>query len=279
MKNLILFTLLCFNLSAQTPGAGVTDLEGNNYSTVIIGSQEWMAENLRTTKFANGNILPNQSNENLSGFYTTPAWDYWGQDSTMEIPYGKLYNWWAVVDPRNICPQGWHVPSDDEWNTLIGFLDPTFYPTATGAQSYTAGGKMKTIGTAFWNSPNAGATNESGFSGLPGGLRYYQFGFGGENTDGYWWSSTEINSVYGCGRQLHFEVSHIIRGTTLQKQYGLSVRCLKGTAPLGMIELKPEGKELIKITDLLGRETEYKPNTVLIYVYSDGTTEKMLNFE
>ena len=134
--------------------------------TVKIGEQEWMVENLNVDKFKNGDaILEAKTGEAWEKAIAQgkPAWCYYGMDSTNEEKYGKLYNWYVVNDPRGLAPKGWHVPSDSEWQTLIDFL---------GGES-VAGGKMKETGNTFWNSPNTGATNTSGFTALPGGYRYH----------------------------------------------------------------------------------------------------------
>ena len=111
MKRLIIIPLFSINLLAQTPGSGITDVEGNQYATVIIGSQEWMAENLKTTKYANDEIIPNVTDDAQWSNLSTIAWAYFDNNSLYDNPYGKLYNWYVAADPRNVCPTGWHVPS------------------------------------------------------------------------------------------------------------------------------------------------------------------------
>ena len=122
-KNLLITAIAVFGISsttlAQTPGVGVTDFDGNNYTTVIIGNQEWIGENLRASHYSNGEIISNITNINQWSNLTTGAWAHYNNDIQFENPYGKLYNWYAVVDTRNICPSGWHVPSDNDWNELI----------------------------------------------------------------------------------------------------------------------------------------------------------------
>jgi len=141
----------------------VTGNDGNVYQVVRIGNQCWMAENLRTTRYANGDAIPQVTGNSTWSSLSTGAWCWYDNDNQYENPYGKLYNWHAVADSRNICPAGWHVPTDAEWDALANFL----------GGSNVAGGKMKATGTAHWNSPNTDATNSSGFTGLPGGYRYY----------------------------------------------------------------------------------------------------------
>jgi uncharacterized protein (TIGR02145 family) len=187
-----------------------------------------MAENLRTTTYRNGDPIPNVQDTSQWKNLTTGAWAHYRNDSQYENPYGKLYNGYAVADPRNVCPTGWHVPTDAEWNTLIGYLDSSFVSNATGSQSSIAGGKMKSIGTQYWQSPNTGATNEIGFSGAPGGwrgdnngsTRFYSVGI-----NGYWWSSTQSN-IFAWGRSLNYSNGNVDRLSNL-KTNGFSVRCLK----------------------------------------------------
>ncbi|MBK8503768.1 MAG: fibrobacter succinogenes major paralogous domain-containing protein [Saprospiraceae bacterium] len=137
----------------------VTDIDGNLYRTIKIGTQEWMAENLRTTRYTNGEMISKVNNSTTWPNANYGAWCWYDTSSTYELPYGKLYNWYAVNDGRGLCPTGWHEPTDAEWTTLTDFL---------GGLSL-AGGPMKAAGTAHWKTPNTGATNASGFSGLPGG--------------------------------------------------------------------------------------------------------------
>ena len=271
IKKVFFLLIISTNVIAQNPGAGVTDIDGNNYQTVIIGSQEWMKENLRVTKYSNGNSIPNIIDAYEWAGIFSGAWCHNNNNSQYENTYGKLYNWYVVSDSRNVCPIGWHVPTDGEWTILTDYL---------GGEA-VAGVKMKS--TSGWNS-NGNGTNESGFSGLPGGRRtvnvssssYGIFQLVGGL--GHWWSSTFQTGVCSYARQLWFwdEFCSQYGPTSMS---GLSIRCIKSSPSLETIELLPNQKELIKIIDLMGKETEYKPNTVLIYVYSDGTTEKVLQIE
>jgi Fibrobacter succinogenes major domain (Fib_succ_major). len=147
---------------------------------------------------------------------TTGAWVHYDNDSQYENPYGKLYNWYTVDDPRNVCPTGWHVPTDAEYTLLTDYL---------GGGS-VAGGKMKSTGTQYWLSPNSGATNESGFSGLPGGYRLYYGTFGTIGESGYWWSSTEVDTSNAWYRNLDYYYGYVYRVNYLKKN-GFSVRCLR----------------------------------------------------
>jgi uncharacterized protein (TIGR02145 family) len=205
----------------SNPGAGVT-FDGYTYASVILGNgQEWMAENLRTTSYANGDPIPNVTDGTQWSNLTTGAWAHNDNNSIYENPYGKLYNWYTVADPRNVCPTGWHVPTDADWSTFINYLDPN-----GGIGVNTAGGKMKSTGTQYWLSPNTAATNESGFSGLPGGFLFndgssYYVGDGG-----YWWSSTELNADDAWCCHLVYN-SGYVSSTNSNKTGGFSVRCLR----------------------------------------------------
>jgi uncharacterized protein (TIGR02145 family) len=198
----------------------VKDIEGNNYKTIQIGNQVWMAENLRTTKYRNNTPITNHTDNTQWQNNTTGAWSYYNNDATNNTPYGKLYNWYAVVNSNGICPTGWHVPTDAEWTTLTNFL---------GGES-VAGGMMKSTGTQYWLSSNTNATNSSGWSGLPGCFRgnsgtFYTIGY-----NGYWWSSTEFNTNDAWNRVLYNIYGGVSRydgSKTYGKALGFSVRCLR----------------------------------------------------
>ena len=198
------------------PGAGVT-FNGYTYSSIVLGNgQEWMAENLRTTTYANGDPIPNVTDNTQWQNLTTGAWAHYNNDSQYENPYGKLYNWYAVDDSRNVCPTGWHVPSDAEWTVLSDYL---------GGEA-VAGGKMKSTGTAYWFTPNTDATNESGFSGLPGGKRNDYGTFDNVGLSGDWWSSTEVGTYDAWYRLLNYYFGFVSRLYN-NRTNGYSVRCLR----------------------------------------------------
>jgi uncharacterized protein (TIGR02145 family) len=195
-------------------------IDGYTYQTVNIGNQVWFAENLRTTKYANGDAIPNVTDGNQWSNLTTGAWVHFNNNSQYENPYGKLYNWYTVADPRNVCPVGWHVPSDAEWTVLTDYLGGV----------YVAGGKMKSTGNQYWNGTNTAATNESGFSGLPGGNRNYTGPFFDVGMYGYWWSSTEDNTSWGGLNAWFRTLSYTDGGVNRydnNKHFGFSVRCLR----------------------------------------------------
>ena len=193
----------------------VMDIDSNVYQTIKIGNQWWMAENLKVTHYRNGVAIPNVTDGNVWGGLTTGAYCSSFNDNMRVATYGRLYNWFAVSDSRNIAPAGWHVATDAEWQTLIDYL-------GGGA---VAGGKMKEIGTTHWISPNAG-TNESGFSALPGGFRTSLGYFG---SLGYWaifWSSTWYDSDQAWYRELLYDYPNALREYG-PKGEGASVRCVK----------------------------------------------------
>jgi uncharacterized protein (TIGR02145 family) len=203
----------------------MTDQDGNTYATIVIGTQDWMAEDLRTTTYANGDPIPNVTDYNEWLSLTTGAWANHYNDSEYEIPYGKLYNWYTVADPRNVCPTGWHVPTDAEWSTMINYLDPN--ATNVGAvSSDNAGGKMKSTGTQYWYLQNSDATNESGFSGLPNSLRSVDGEFPNIGDYGHWWSSTQSDYDVAWARALNKYNDDAWKLNTY-KQVGCSVRCLR----------------------------------------------------
>ena len=209
----------------------MTDQEGNLYKTIVIGTQEWMAENLETSIYRNGDSIPtNLANSDWQNTINTQigAWAYYNNDESFACPYGKLYNWYACVDSRQLCPVGWHVPNDIEWSIMIDFLDPL---AVGGYELNMAGGQMKTVGsitegTGLWTSPNVAATNSSGFGGLPGGYKGVQGNFVLNHNLGYWWSTTGNSPGNAWNRDLEYSNDDVFRDN-FQKQCGFSVRCIK----------------------------------------------------
>jgi uncharacterized protein (TIGR02145 family) len=196
----------------------VIDKDGNVYTSVTIGTQVWMVENLKTTKYRNGDLIGATTPSTLDiTSDATPKyqWAYGGDEGNVST-YGRLYTWYAVTDPRNVCPTGWHLPTNAEWTTMTTYLG--------GGE--VAGGKLKEIGTTHWITPNTGATNENGFTALPGGYRESNGIFGSIGTFGYWWSSSEAPSPFAFGR-LMANGGIFVSNLGFPRQYGLSVRCLK----------------------------------------------------
>jgi uncharacterized protein (TIGR02145 family) len=193
--------------------AQVTDKDGNVYKTVTIGTQEWTSENLNVEHYRNGDLIPQVQNKNEWSNLTTGAWCYYNNDSANGKTYGKLYNWFAVNDSRGLAPEGWHIPSDTEWTILTDFLG--------GA----VGGKLKA--TTLWQSPNTEATNESGFTGLPGGGRGSNGRFDFIGKFCFFWSASEDVNGTKWNRNLRYNRSDVGRDGGNYEKDGLSVRCVR----------------------------------------------------
>jgi len=187
-------------------------------TTVEIGEQEWMVENLSVSRFRNGDPIPEAKSNAAWEIVLSqrkPAWCYYGMDSTNADIYGKLYNWYTVNDPRGIAPEGWHVPSDGEWQTLIDYL----------GGDKVAGGKMKESDLSIWKNPNSGVTKKNKFSALPGGYRYHD-GFYYMGYTGFFWSSTEHTTCTAWTRLLNYDNTEVYRYFG-NKWDGYSVRCIR----------------------------------------------------
>ncbi len=201
-------------------GPNINDVEGNSYKTVYIGTQQWMAENLKVTKYNDGTAIPNITDYMQWTNLNTGAWAYYNDDIANNSKYGKLYNWYALSPTtngnKNICPTGWHVPTDSEWTVLTDYLDGIT----------VAGGKMKEVGTTNWNSPNTDASNTSLFTALPGGRKTSGGNYLEIGTSGYWWSFTESNIT--DSRYFYLSIyDGIFHRVAYIKKAGFSVRCLK----------------------------------------------------
>jgi uncharacterized protein (TIGR02145 family) len=213
------------NSELFTQGQGVTDIQGRNYTTIVINGKEWMQENLGVKRFRNGDWMTSALQWQLDNIIDSSAYfDYqWNQMNN--TVYGSLYNWYAVNDSRGICPTGWHVATNEDWASLINFLDPA---AQGGEVSNSAGGKMKS--SDFWLEPNIGATNESGFTALPGGLVFHSVGdgfiFTGKGNSSKWWSATSQDSTSAYDVTiLHSGVNSEL--STAEKEDGRSIRCVK----------------------------------------------------
>ncbi|MFZ4799841.1 MAG: fibrobacter succinogenes major paralogous domain-containing protein [Bacteroidia bacterium] len=217
MKRNILLLLILFPiiLKAQLIGTFTDYSDGNTYKTVKIGNQTWMAENLKTTHYKNGNAIPKVTDNTVWAALATGAYCDYNNTPASSATYGLLYNWFTV-NTGNLCPIGWHVPSDAEWTILITYL---------GGESI-AGGKLKEAGFAHWESSSTDATNETGFTALPGGYRNYGGAFSHIDTVGQWWSSTEISKNNAWFRIMIFNSFYVARLNNY-KLNGFSVRCLK----------------------------------------------------
>jgi uncharacterized protein (TIGR02145 family) len=204
------------NQVSFTTSPTVTDIDGNTYQTVAICNQKWTKTNLNVSKYRNGDVIPQVTDATQWGSLTTGAWCYYNNDPANGVIYGKLYNWYAVIDPRGLSPIGYHIPSDAEWTTLT---------TCLGGDG-VAGGKMKSTDTSLWGSPNTDANNSSGFTGLPGRYRFSDGRFLGINATSGWWSSSEYSTMDGWNLSLIYGNSSAIRNY-VSKLGGNSVRCVK----------------------------------------------------
>lgn len=202
------------------------DIDGNVYPIVIIGSQEWMAENLKTTRLNDGARIPEVTGDAEWGHLTGPGYCWYNNDEdTNKDGYGTLYNCYAV-QTHKLCPRGWHVPSDDEWTILTDYFKGEVAP---GGQILLRGElKSKRMAPGEpprWDAPNTGATNISGFTALPGGQRGHTGLFNYIGRFGFWWSTTDNGSHALC-RGMRYDNEHVFR-TNENKNKGLSVRCVK----------------------------------------------------
>ena len=204
-----------FTTKQDTIG-NVTDTDGNIYHTVAIGSQVWMVENLKVTKYRNGNPIPNVIDSSSWINRSTGAYCDYNHNVGYSLIYGKLYNWYTISDPRKLCPTGWKVPNNADWTTLIINLGGEFI----------AGGKLKEAGTKHWSSPNTGATNESGFNALPGGFRdtYNEFKY--LTYYNYMWSSTQFDPKNSYYMRMRSDSSSVFN-FYVNNNFGFSVRCVR----------------------------------------------------
>ena len=283
MKTTLLFlsVFLSASLFGQTAGTGAIDIDGNYYESVIIGDQEWLTMNLKTSHFADGTPIPNVESPVDWESLTSPGWAFYDNDENNEMIYGKLYNWFTIESNQNICPAYWNVPSKEDWSILKSYLTVNGYD---GAEAYgllsTSGWDEGTGGTSVnWN-----GDDNFGFSALPGGARsnYGWYEYLGEIA--HWWSRSPLNNPWDDSAFFQLIVSAIDLGqgmpvpSSYPRNYGMSIRCIKDESNQ-LSEILNVPKNLTKILDLMGRETTFKPNTPLIYVYDDGSIEKVFSVE
>lgn len=210
------FVFICSNSCQKVvryePSNKVTDIDGNSYNTITIGTQTWMKENLKTTRYSDGSAIPNIADRTVWNSQTSGAYCWYNNDIANKTNYGALYNFYAVMDIHELCPTGWHVPAATEWKTLTTYL----------GGDEIAGGKLKS--TTLWaTSTNPGASNSTGFTALPGG------GLGGGYEEiayyGNWWTATAEDNTYALIRNLYYANS-IIYSVGHVKSCGFSVRCI-----------------------------------------------------
>ena len=206
----------------------ISDIDGNSYNTVLIGTQCWTKENLKVTKYNDGTNIPDVTNSASWGALTTGAGTVYEVSGTPESGYvgnyGYLYNWYAATDVKKICPTGWHIPTDGEWTSLIQFIDPAANASVTGTQSTTASSKLKST-SLLWNIGSPG-TDNYGFSALPGGYRSDSGSFFEIRNYAYFWTASQFSSNIAWYRHLNIYGSNVSR-LYAGKSVGASVRCLK----------------------------------------------------
>jgi uncharacterized protein (TIGR02145 family) len=213
--------------NSVTPLSPITDIDGNSYIIVIIGTQTWMAENLKTTKYNDGTTIPNITDNTAWNILASGAYSDYNNTPSNSITYGRLYNWYAVDNNaatkvvsnggKNVCPTGWHVPSNAEWTTLTAYL---------GGET-VAGGKLKETGTSHWITPNTGATNETGFTALPGSYRYGSGAYDNIGIFGVWWSSTEYSTSVAWYWGMSYNNTNLSSSYNGSERSGFSVRCIR----------------------------------------------------
>ena len=204
----------------------VTDIDGNSYNTVLIGTQCWFKENLKVTKYNDGTAITLDASGTSTGDgvgetwgnRATEAYTIYEHSNSNVATYGLLYNWFAAVDARKLCPDGWHVPSDGELSTLISLVDNS---------GLVAGGKLKQSGLTLWGSPNIGADNSSGFTGLPGGFRASLGKFVSKGSLAYFWSTTKHNNNIHAYYYFLDKDDDDFERDFLDYEVGMSIRCLK----------------------------------------------------
>ena len=199
----------------------IADVQGNSYRTISIGSQEWMAENLNTSIYRNGDTIASSLTNEQWNTADYGAWADYNDDASNRCPYGRLYNAWVVLDERGVCPLGWHVPTDDDWGILSEFL----------GGSLTSGGALKSAGTlesgdGWWHEPNSNATNISGFSALPAGVRNHSGYYYDQGHYSNWWSSSPYGVDQMWVRFASYDNPELTRISAVG-QLGFSVRCLR----------------------------------------------------
>jgi len=212
---------------AMVPGEARGPLAAN-ISTVNIGSQIWMLKNLSVAQYRNGDPIPQVTSASVWSSLTSGAWCWYNNDSaTYAEKYGRLYNWYAVNDPRGLAPSGFRLATNSDWSKLTKFLSPTADTTCLNCYpSSTAGGALKESGTTSWASPNTGGTNSSGFTALPGGDRNSSGVFNFIRTYGSFWTTTNYSSTTALFRYLYTGSAQIANNWD-DKRVGYSVRCLR----------------------------------------------------
>lgn len=200
-------------LPEQAPCEDFTDIDGGHYPAIAIGTKCWMQKNLNVSRYRNGDVIPQVQDAVAWQNLTTGAWCYYANNGANGTVYGKLYNWYAVNDPRGLAPQGAHVASASD-----------LFDLGTALGNVNLGGRMKS--TSYWQAPNTGANNESGFTGLPGGYRWSDGTFASINLYGEWWTSTDNPAPFAQNYSLGFSYDFLSEDYR-DKANGYAVRCVK----------------------------------------------------
>jgi uncharacterized protein (TIGR02145 family) len=230
--DIYIITLICFllmvNHKCTSPVAVVSDADGNRYSTVVIGEQEWMVENLKTTHYNDGTPIANVQDVTTWRNVDEPAFVWYENDSINKEPFGALYNWHAVGNHKGLCPEGWRVASDEDWKELEKLLGMTPYQIeGTGLRGANEGAKLKEVGNENWASPNEGASDEFGLSIIPSGRRDSSGRFYDKSEGSTIWTSSETSASSANYRHFANSITTIGRNPGGDKKFGLAVRCIR----------------------------------------------------
>ncbi len=255
----------------------VSDIDGNFYKTVIIDDLVWFAENLKVTRFQNGDLIPEVSDSATWAGLTGPGMCSFNNDTSYDCPRGKLYNFSVATDSRNPCPNGWRVPSLTDYDKLINYFDSTANGGAPSSLPNSSGGFLKSTGFTYFQSPNTNATNLSGFSAIPGGSRNNSGVFSNSsNLAAAYWYSTQVGPGMGFFLELAYSQDWAVRNAYFAN-YGICIRCVTDISTLGINDIKiphlsvypNPSNDYIKINSdklMIGKE----------YVISDFTGRKLL---
>jgi uncharacterized protein (TIGR02145 family) len=213
----LLFPFLSTSGQNSLSDSIVTDIDGNVYHTVTIAGQVWLKENLKVTHYRNGDAIPMVPGATAWAGLTSGAYCNYNNVAGNAATYGRLYNWYATQEVRGIAPEGWHVATDQEWSALTDYL---------GGEA-VAGGKLKETGTLHWGPPNVGATDEVGFTALPGGYRANNEVFIGLSSIGSWWTSDASDPGFAWARGIFNEAVNVDRGGYYEQKMGFSIRCVR----------------------------------------------------